>query len=107
MSTEEQSAIIDEKWVALLQRAHGRVRTIAQAAVLRPGLRALYPYQSMSSLGFSRTTTYPYDRMPYVVGEGPENGLYVAKEVNGSVIVEGDLAKALDAVESAIRRLGW
>lgn len=57
---------IRAQWKLLLDRADPELRRMAARAAEEPSLWALFPYMSLSRLRFSRSTTYPYEAMPYI-----------------------------------------
>lgn len=50
-----------------MNHSDDEIRRIADRAAKEPILRSLFPYPSMQNLRFSRSTTYPYDHMPYIL----------------------------------------
>jgi Family of unknown function (DUF6193) len=75
---------------------------IVREAAKRPELRQLRPYTSLFTLGFSRTTGYPFPRdCPHAEPIG--NGLYRVTSADGSVLFDGvDAVQAVDALVAAL-----
>lgn len=103
MSSDEDTRAITEAWEFIQTRAHGRVRAVAQRAAQEPTLRALYPFQSLNWLRFSRATSYPYDFLPYVSAEGTTD--FEARDAENRVLARGNLETVIAAVVKAIDQL--
>lgn len=104
----EAGVIVEHQWQSLLAGWHhqekdfgsaDRVPTpIIEAAMKRPELRQLYPFTSLISLCFSRTTGYPFTRdCPRIEPEGA--GLYRAYASESfEILGEGTVDEVLNIV---------
>jgi hypothetical protein len=100
--SHEAGEAVDYQWEKLSARwakygadfAHSPLPLI-EAASKRPELRQLFPFTSMSSLHFSRTTGYPFTNdCPWAIPIG--DGRYRAHQAGGSdVIGEGDAEEVI------------
>ena len=81
---------IEQQWAFVTAHPDSTVRGIAERAAEEPTLRALFPYASMSNLKFSRTTTYPYDPMPYILTVEPGQR-YEVRGADNAPIASGTL----------------
>jgi hypothetical protein len=102
---DDHSKTISEAWDFLKTRGDGRVKAVAQRAFHEPSLRDLLPFQSLNHLRFSVAIDYPYDNLPYISAEGPDNGRYEARDESNAVLASGDLDSVVAAVADAIRKL--
>jgi Family of unknown function (DUF6193) len=75
---------------------------IVREAAKRPELRQLRPDTSLFTLGFSRTTGYPFPRdCPHAEPIG--NDLYRVTSADGSILFDGvDAVQAVDALVAAL-----
>lgn len=100
---ETNDDVIARQWEFLLERAHGRVRAVAERAAEEPELRRFYPFQSLNFLRFSRKVSYPFDMLPYIAAEGLDNGRYEARSADNEKLCEGTLDDVIAAVLRALR----
>ncbi len=92
---------IEKQWDFILTHDDPRVRALAQRASEEPVLRALFPYNSLFNLRFSRKTEYPDDAMPWV--ESCALDTYWARGSDNRPLVAGDIDVVIVAVVEAIR----
>jgi hypothetical protein len=81
---------IERQWQFVLNQSDPCIVRIAERASREPKLRRLFPYPSMTNLRFSRSATYPYDPMPYILTDVP--GLrYEVRDADNKPLAQGTL----------------
>lgn len=99
MKSEDDRAI-QEQWEYILSNGDLRLRAIAFEAARYPNLRRLFPFASLSNLHFSRTTSYPYDDLPYVLVTPSDE--HEARGADRRPLGKGDLPSVVRLVSEAI-----